>query len=80
MARKNPRRRRMAAQAKLLQGIMAEFGPAHDDSHKLQRGAVKNALNRPAALYCGNARPHTSEGIAPAWIKVGGRSKWQGNK
>ena len=47
----NPRRRRMAAQAKLLQGIIAEHGRANDDSHKLQRGAVKCALTRSAANY-----------------------------
>ncbi len=44
MSRKNPRRRRMAAQAALLRRIIAEHGPAHDDSHLLQQGRVGSSM------------------------------------
>lgn len=42
--RLNPHRRLLQAQSKLLREVMAEFGPAHDDSHKLQRGVVRSGL------------------------------------
>src|ERR1700758_1263734 len=73
MARMNPRRRRLAAQAKVLQSIVAEHGPAHDDSYMLQQGRVKSSYERLAAqspqnvrniAYRANARP---DGFAPSW-------------
>lgn len=86
MARLNPRRRRLAAQALLLQSIVQEHGKAHDDSHLLQRGVVKSSYARieaqapqyaKAIAYRSNSRP---DGFAPAWYVVGGNRKYQGDK
>lgn len=56
MARLNPKRRRMAAQAVLLSSIIAEHGRAHDDSHKLQQGRVRSEQAR-FANKIGSASP-----------------------
>ena len=80
MARMNPRRRRMAQQQALLLSIVREHGPSHDDSYLLQRGAVRNAMNRPAVHLKGMALPRESEGFAPTWYNRNGRAKWQGDK
>lgn len=78
MARLNPKRRRMVAQAKLLQSIVAEHGQANDDSHKLQRGSPRTSFSKYAGLT--NMRAPNFVSCAPAWYKDGAKSVYQGHK
>lgn len=43
--RLNPHRRLLQRQQRLFREAMQAFGPSHDDSHKLQQGAVRSALS-----------------------------------
>lgn len=90
MARLNPKRRRKVAQAKLLQSIIAEHGPSHDDSHKLQRGSPRTSVMK----YEGKTNmraPHFAKLAplnalvvrlekGPVWYKDGAKNVYQGDK
>lgn len=92
MARLNPRRRRLASQAKLFREIVSEHGKAHDDSFKLQRGKVGSCLTKTAHVHGkGNVsgiaakdqvRVSAPRGVSmsPTWFISGGRAKFQGDK
>ena len=67
MARMNPRRRRLAAQAKVLQSIVAEHGPAHGESQSA--GAKRAKLSQwmdcsPAAAPLARAVGAWRRGVA----------------
>lgn len=64
--RLNPHRRLLQAQSKLLREVMAEFGPAHDDSHKLQRGVVRSGLAVKTQLSHYSAPRDNWEGLGTA--------------
>lgn len=81
MARMNPKRRRMAKQAALLQSIVAEHGPAHDDSYKLQRGSPRTSQDKMEGRLHMRAPAFSNIDVkAPAWIKIGAKSVYQGHK
>lgn len=84
MARLNPRRRRLNAQAKLFREIVSAHGPAHDDSFKLQQGPVKAGLDKlvKGVSVKDQVRVSAPRGVSlsPAWVDVGGRMKYQGDK
>lgn len=75
MARLNPHRRRLAAQAKLLRDVKQEFGPSHDDSSKLQQGVVKSSL-APRVHLTAYATPRDNwEGLDKRGKVVAGKFK-----
>ena len=86
MARLNPRRRRLAAQEKLLREITLEHGKAHDDSYKLQQGRVASSYERIGREPPAHARSiahrsnSRSDGLAPSWYVDGAKRVYQGDK
>jgi hypothetical protein len=81
MARLNPKRRRMVKQAALFNSIVAEHGPAHDDSSKLQRGSPRTSQEKMANRLHMRAPSFSNIDVkAPAWIKIGAKSVYQGHK
>lgn len=65
--RLNPSRRLKAKQADAFRSVVSQYGPSHDDSHKLQQGVVKSGMT----VNAFQSKAHSERPMAP-------RENWEG--